>query len=89
MAHYPGRLSPIIPERTLDPQLPIYVSHRGAQNVWLALSCKQTIFANYAIEFGDPNSPLVIVVDSQGWPVENMYGFGFKEYEASNTAPVS
>lgn len=76
-----------------QPQLPpvdwtqpvLYVSHRGYQNVWYVEQHSPTIFGNHYVIWG--GGTLGMVVDEAGQPIENMYGFAYKEYVVSNEPP--
>lgn len=68
-----------------DASVPRYVTHRDARHIWPVDEVKQTIFHNYVVFFND--NEFCCVFDKDGWPVENMYGFAYKEYRVVNAAP--
>ena len=65
----------------IDPTLPLQIRHRDL--VWNVEAWKLTIYHNYAITFGD--GQFMVIVDKEGWPIENQYGFEYKEYRVFNT----
>lgn len=71
---------------------PLFVSHRGQQNVWSVERHDKTIYGNHVVFFGSaegpPPSVLVLVVDEAGWPIEANYGYDYKEYRVVNDPNV-
>lgn len=76
---------PQLPSLDWSGEQPLYVTHRGAQNLWNVESHMPTLFGNHSVVFGA--GTLCVVVDEAGQPIENMYGYAYKEYAVSNSLP--